>query len=115
MPDSPSRAGTDALEACIDACQQCHNACLQAAMITCLELGEDHVEPEHFRLMLHCAEICQTAANFMLGGSPLHGHVCAACAEVCDACAQSCERIGDMEECAQACRNCATECRAVAD
>jgi len=80
----------------------------------CLETGGEHVAPDHFRLMTNCAEICRTAADFMLSGSRMIAQVCAACAEVCDACASSCENLGDMDECVRACRECAARCRAVA-
>jgi hypothetical protein len=98
------------MQSCIDACTECHATCLQTAMTHCLEVGGAHVEPEHLRLMINCAELCQTAANFMLSNSPLHAAVCAACAQVCDACAASCERIGGMERCAEICRRCAASC-----
>jgi hypothetical protein len=71
------------------------------------------VEPEHLRLMLNCAELCHTAANFMLSRIGLHSIVCVACAEVCTACADSCEDVGDMDECVQACRRCAKECQSM--
>jgi hypothetical protein len=102
------------MQECIDACRQCHQVCLQMAMTHCLEAGGKHIEPDHFRLMVNCAEICQTAANFMLGASPQQGAVCAACADVCDACAQSCEAVGGMDECVQACRRCAESCEQMA-
>lgn len=98
---------------CISACQRCHQICLQMAMSHCLNEGGKHVEPEHFRLMTNCAEICQTAANFMLSQSPLHAVVCAACADVCTACADSCEQVGDMDDCVRACRECAQRCEAM--
>jgi hypothetical protein len=98
---------------CIETCLQCHQACLHIAMTHCLETGGDHVQAEHFRLMMNCAEICQTAANFMLSQSPLHVVVCAACAEVCIACADSCEQIGDMEECVNTCHRCAQQCESM--
>src|SRR5947209_5801292 len=59
-------------EDCITHCLDCHHICLEMAMNHCLELGGKHVAPAHFRLMLNCAEICQTSANFMLSGSELH-------------------------------------------
>ncbi len=99
----------DAIKACID----CHSMCLRMAMGFCLEQGGRHVEHDHFRLMINCAEICQTSANFMLSNSPLHGSVCAVCAEACEACAKSCDQIGDMRECADECRRCAKSCRAM--
>ena len=99
---------------CIEACEQCHRICLQTAMNHCLETGGKHVEPKHFRLMLNCAEICQTSANFMISSSHLHQRTCEVCAEVCEACAMSCEQVGGMDECAQACHRCAESCRRMA-
>jgi hypothetical protein len=98
------------MEECIRLCLNCHHVCYEAAMNQCLEAGGQHVQPEHFRLMLNCAEICQTSANFMLSGSDLHHLTCAVCAEVCRRCADDCERIGEMEECVEACRSCADAC-----
>jgi hypothetical protein len=96
---------------CIEACLRCYQACLGTAMKHCLEVGGKHTEPNHFRLMMACAEICRTAAHFMLIGSPHHTHVCGECAEICAECATDCERIGDMQECVDACRRCAELCR----
>ena len=56
---SPMR---DAIKACLD----CHSMCLETAMNFCLVRGGRHVEQQHFRLMINCAELCQTSANFML-------------------------------------------------
>ena len=109
----PSDTSHD-MQACIDACSHCHQICLQTAMNHCLESGGKHVEPEHFRLMINCAEICQTSLNFMLSGSRLSNHVCGVCARICDACAESCEKLDGMEECARACRKCAESCRSMA-
>lgn len=99
----------DAIKACLD----CHSMCLQTAMNFCLERGGRHVEQQHFRLMINCAELCQTSANFMLSDSPLHGRVCAVCAEACEACAKSCEKVGDMRECVEECQRCAKSCRSM--
>jgi hypothetical protein len=77
----------------------------------CLESGGEHVAPDHFRLMINCAEICQTSANFMLSGSAFSSLTCGVCAEICEACAESCEEIEGMEECARVCRECAESCR----
>lgn len=95
---------------CFENCQQCHVICLQTAMNHCLEAGEAHVEPAHMRLMLNCAEICQTTANFMISNSSVSSAVCQACAVVCTACADSCEEVGEMSECVEACRRCAESC-----
>lgn len=99
---------------CIEACLACYQACLGTASDHCLGAGDEHTQPRHFRLMLACAEICRTAAHFMLLQSEHHKHVCGECAEICDECARDCERIGDMQECAEACRRCAESCRKMA-
>lgn len=104
------------MEAYIDERENCHRACVRAARY-CLEKGGRHAAPEHIRLLIDCAEICQTSANFMLRGSAVHKTICGACAEVCDRCAESCEAIGDdaqMKECAEVCRACADSCRKMA-
>ena len=102
------------MQDCIAECLRCYQTCKRDAMNHCLDTGGKHVEPEHFRLMTSCAEICRTAADFMLANSSLHGRTCAVCAEVCEACADSCAQVGDMDECMQACRQCAESCRKMA-
>ncbi|MCC7092003.1 four-helix bundle copper-binding protein [Nitrosomonas sp. JL21] len=98
------------IQACISACNHCHQVCLQTAMNHCLETGGKHVEANHFRLLMNCADICQTSANFLLSGTHQHT-LCEVCAEVCEACATNCEKIGDMNECVKVCRDCAASCR----
>jgi len=80
-------------------------------------MGGMHAEEAHIKLLLDCAEICQTSANFMLRSSDLHAEICRACAVVCERCAEDCERMGDdveMQRCAQTCRRCAESCRQMA-
>jgi hypothetical protein len=102
------------LQRCIVDCLECYSLCKQAAMNQCLEAGGRHVQPSHFRLMDDCAEICRTAADFMLSGSSFSARLCGLCAEICDACARSCEDLGGMDDCARACRGCAESCRRMA-
>lgn len=99
------------MQPCIDACSHCHATCLHTAMVHCLDSGGKHVGADHFRLMLNCAEICQTSANFQLSGSSFHMELCGICAEICEACAKNCEEIGEMDDCVKACRECAASCR----
>jgi hypothetical protein len=76
-------------------------------------MGGKHAEAGHIRLMLDCAEICQTSANFMLRRSEVHGRTCGVCAEVCRRCAEDCERFSDDEQmtaCAEMCRRCSSSC-----
>lgn len=104
------------MRACIDECQTCHALCLECAS-HCLSLGGKLAGYEHQTLLQDCADICRTAADFMLRGSALHRETCRACAEVCDRCAASCESMGGdamMKKCAEACRRCAESCRQMA-
>ena len=117
-PKASARASTsrrsplnEAMQDAIKACLDCHSMCLDTAMNDCLQRGGRHVEQKHLRLMLNCAELCQTSANFMLSDSPLHGRVCGVCAEACEACAKSCDQVGEMSECAEECRKFAESCR----
>ena len=101
------------MEECIKQCWECRDACQDELYNHCLEMGGEHVEPRHVKLMADCIQICQAAADFMRRNSPLHASVCGACAEVCEACAESCEEIGgeQMQRCAEVCRRCAQSCR----
>ena len=106
----------DHMQRCIQECLQCHRSCLEI-VTHCLRTGGTHAEAGHIRLLLDCAEICQTSANFMLRGSDLHTHTCGVCAEVCERCARSCEQMGNdeqMQACAEVCRRCAESCRQMA-
>jgi hypothetical protein len=101
---------------CIDNCVDCAAICTETVM-HCLEMGGEHAAPGHIRLLLDCAEICQTSANFMLRHSELHGRTCGVCAEVCERCAEDCARFTDdavMQQCAEMCRTCAQSCREMA-
>ncbi len=104
------------MQQCIQNCSDCHSICLNTVFY-CLQKGGMHSELPHIRLMLDCAEICQTSANFMLRGSNLHARTCGTCAEVCEQCATDCDRMGDdaqMKACADICRRCAESCRQMA-
>lgn len=104
------------MQQCIGECLNCHSICLQTVTY-CLGMGGKHAEAQHLGLLLDCAEICQTSANFMLRGSQFHARTCGVCAEVCDACAESCEAWGDdaqMKACAEECRRCAESCKHMA-
>jgi hypothetical protein len=108
---------SDEMRRCIDNCTNCHRICLETVP-HCLSMGGPHAEVRHITLLLDCAQICQTSADFMLRGSDFHARTCGLCAEVCDRCAQDCERLanGDrmMLECARMCRQCAESCRQMA-
>jgi hypothetical protein len=102
-------------QSCMDSCTQCHQTLMHTAMQYCLPAGGSHLEAEHFRLMLNCAEMCQTTANFQLSDSQFCKQLALLNAQICEKCAVSCEQIGDMEDCVQACRQCAECCRRLHD
>jgi hypothetical protein len=105
------------MQQCIDECMRCHATCIRTAS-HCLELGGKHAEPAHIRLLLDCAQICQTSADFMLRGSERHQLTCRLCAEICRACADECERMAGKDEmiaaCAAECRRCQQSCERMA-
>lgn len=104
------------MQRCIQNCQTCHATCVEM-VAHCLKKGGAHAEADHIRLMIDCAQICATSADFMLRGSPRHHLTCGACAEVCEQCADDCQRIADdemMRRCVQVCRTCAESCREMA-
>lgn len=117
MPDTAGHDLSEEMLHCIEVCSDCHKACLQTVPY-CLQMGGRHAEPNHIRLMMDCAEICQTSANFMLRGSDLHTFTCGACAEVCERCYRDCAAMADndtrMAACAEMCRRCAESCREMA-
>lgn len=104
------KADSNERERCIDSCLGCYRMCVQTAMGQCLEAGGGHIAPDHFRLMLGCAEMCRAAAHAMVVGVENHRVFCGACALMCDDCAASCEQLDGMAECARTCRACADVC-----
>ncbi len=106
------------METCIQHCLDCHSACL-AMVPYSLRMGRELTTPNHIKMLLTCAELCQTAANLMLMDSPLQNYICAVCAAACKRCAEECERVAHGDEqmlaCAETCRECAASCRCAAN
>ena len=102
---------TPEMHECIHNCENCRDACLHA-IHDCLKKGGKHADHHHIGLLMDCAQICNTAHDFMLRHSHLHSVTCGACAEICEACAKSCEEMGD-NECAELCRICVKSCGAM--
>jgi len=104
------------MDECIKNCTECHSVCVQT-LTYCLSKGGRHAGLDHIRLLLDCAQICQTSADYMLRESSLHTRTCGICAEVCEQCARDCEQFGDdarMKQCADVCRRCAQSCQQMA-
>lgn len=105
-----------ALEDCIQNCIECNRTCMET-FTYCLHTGGDHANPDLIRLLLDCAQICQTSADFMIRESALHPRICGVCADICGLCATRCAEFKDdpeMELCAEVCRRCDDSCRHMA-
>lgn len=110
MKMQPGRSAEEAQ--CIEVCVNCHAQCLETAVVYCLQEGGEHARQSHMRLMLDCAAMCSSAADFGLRASPYFKSVCAVCAQICDDCAESCRALGEgMKACADTCQECAQACR----
>jgi hypothetical protein len=97
------------MDDCIDMCIASNRMCLETANYAA-KRGGALASPVMLAMLADCAELCQTTANSMLRGSPLHQVLCRACAEVCARCADECSRHGadqQMVRCAETCRTCA--------
>lgn len=115
MPASAASATTSMsmeamMNACIDDCLKCHVSCLSMATGLCLTKGGVHAAPAHIRIMLDCAQICATTADFMVRASEYHASICLLCAGICEACAKSCAGMPGMEACLAMCQACAKSC-----
>ena len=120
LPDRPGKAITmdehnmkEEMTRCIQLCQDCHTLCIQ--MIGhCVKLGGRYAAPDHIRLLMDCAQMCATTADFMARESAVHDRLCGLCAELCRLCAESCQKAaGDDQlanQCIDLCRRCAGSC-----
>lgn len=107
----------DAMQECIEECLNCHAVCTMTLQ-HCLATGGERAEVNLVGILLDCAEICQTSANFMLRGSPYHVITCASCAELCRACEEACRSVASDEQlghCAEVCASCAESCDRMAE
>ena len=106
---------SDEVRKCVQDCLDCFRICNETT-IRCLDLGGKHSESEHLNLLMDCARICNTNAEFMLRNSTYYPQTCGLTADICDECADTCDRFDDdfMKECASVCRRCAESCREMA-
>jgi hypothetical protein len=113
---SPDQAH-DELQECIEECLNCHAVCT-LTLQHCIASGGTRTDVNLVGVLLDCAEMCQTSANFMLRGSPYHVVTCGACAELCRACDEACRAVRDDEQlqhCAEVCAACARACEQMTD
>jgi hypothetical protein len=108
---------SEEMRRCIQLCQDCHVTCIQI-IDHCLKLVSRHAAPDHIRLLMDCAQLCTTTADFMARESLFHDRTCSLCSEICRLCAESCERVaGDdqsVTQCSELCLRCAESCTRMA-
>ena len=110
MTQNPGNSALEGqMQDCINDCLNCHTVCFDMASQM---LQKSEQSADYTRTLQDCAEICLTAAHFMLRNSPLHGYICQACAQVCTHCADMCFQRGDAD-CGNACRACANSCEQI--
>jgi hypothetical protein len=105
------------IKECIELTTECHATCVET-FTYCLGLGGRHRDEEVLRLLLDCAEVCQTAARLMLHRSAFHARGCALCAEICRCCAEICGQFPEDKQltaCAESCRRCAESCASMSE
>ena len=107
----------DEMQKCIQLCRDCHAICTQT-IGHCLKLGGRHAAPDHIRLFVDCAQMCATAADYMVRESPFHDRICRVCSDLCKQCGKDCEQeAGDdklVKQCIEMCRKCADSCERMA-
>ncbi len=106
---------SEEVQECLRDCLDCYQTCTETT-VRCLSIGGKHAEIEHLNLLMDCAKICNTNADFMLRNSTYYPQTCGITADICDECADTCDRFEDdfMKECASVCRRCAESCREMA-
>ncbi len=106
---------SDEVRECLKDSLDCYQTCTETT-IRCLTMGGKHAEYEHLNLLMDCAKMCNTNADFMLRNSTYYPQTCGITADICDECADTCDRFDDdfMKECASVCRRCAESCREMA-
>jgi hypothetical protein len=106
----------EGLEECVQNCWRCHRQCLETTIYLSLK-GSDDAKEEKVRLLLSCAELCQSTANLLLIGAGVYQAACKLCAEICDECATILNLETEdrqLQLCFDACCQCAASCRKMA-
>ncbi len=102
---------------CIQLCRDCHAICTQT-IAHYLKLGGRHATPDRIRLLVDCAQMCATSADYMLRESTFHDRTCRLCSDLCKLCAKDCEQLagGDqmLKQCIEMCQRCAESCERMA-
>jgi hypothetical protein len=100
---------------CLRDSLDCYQTCTET-IARCLSMGGVHAQLGHINLLIDCARMCNTNADFILRNSTYYPQTCGLTADICDECADTCDRFEDdfMKECASVCRRCSESCREMA-
>lgn len=106
---------SDEVRECLRDTLDCYKSCTET-LTKCLTISGKRVKAQHLNLLMDCARMCNTNADFILRNSPYHPQTCGITADICDECADTCDRFEEdfMKECASVCRRCSESCREVA-
>lgn len=115
MVETAGKEFTPETARCIDDCTRCHQVCLTASGHA-LRHGGDENTNHMIRVLSDCVEACQTAANFMLRGSPNRTKACAMCADICREVVDNTVDSDDpvMQRVSEVATNCAEACEGMA-
>ena len=99
---------------CIEAASETYAVCTETLTYS-LDGHFDLADPRHLRLLIDCAEVCQTTQNALLRASELKQLLATVCVEACENVAESCRQLDptdeQLAECAEVCTRCADYCR----
>ncbi len=108
---SDSKKQNSPTSACEENCIECFRVCNETIR-SCLEKGGKHANSDHINMLIDCARICQTSADFLSRSSDSHRVTCEACKKICEKCAEDCRKMSDKEMiyCAEMCEKCVKSC-----
>lgn len=115
MVEAVGKTFSPEVERCIQQCTATHQAALTVSGHALRHGGAENTN-HVIRVLSDCVEMCQTAANFMLRGSPNHSRTCALTAEICREVARECGKFDDepMRRMVEIATGCAETCEAMA-
>ncbi|HEY9758254.1 MAG TPA: hypothetical protein V6C97_24020 [Oculatellaceae cyanobacterium] len=108
-------AGTAAIAdnyACKQECLKCSSVCKEA-LKHCADMGGEHADADHLKIMKDCMEACDHTAAFNGKKGSVEEYTwndtCKKCMDACQKCADLCGSMKDdkiMQRCASQCRFC---------
>ena len=115
MVDAAGKTFKADMARCIDDCTAMHQVALTASGHALRHGGGENTN-HIIRVLSDCVEMSQTAANFMLRGSPNHRKTCRVNAEICREVADECAKFDDevMKQVGDTAARCAESCEAMA-